>query len=466
MHVDLFFRRLQRRGQKFAANHFSSIQIIVFYYILMTVLSLVLFYMPIFREPDSHVSFVDMLFMAISTVSVTGLSTFDINSVFNDNGIILLEILFQVGGLGIMMISTAFVIFSKRRITLKQRQLIMTDMNQPRLSGIVRLIRITFAILIWFQLLFGTFFSIYFYYRGYFDRWRDAVFYGFYQAISAVTNSGFDVTGDSIKTFAHDYFFLILIMFLIFVGGIGFPVLMECREWLLYKRSNAKLPFRFSLFTKLAVLAFVILFVWGTVLIYLLEKDHLFQDSNMSVKWINSMFYSITTRNAGLQIHDLGDFQITTLIIFSLLMFIGCSPSSVGGGIRTTTVAIIGLYLYSFLKSEDNINIFGRRIDQDDVRKSVVVFMLSLGMCFFCIVFLSATEEQTLISIIIEVTSAFGTTGLSLGITGDLSVVGKITIAVLMFIGRIGMLYTLMLFVPKETRDLGYEYPSEKIIIG
>lgn len=466
MHVDLFFRRLQRRGQKFAANHFSSIQIIVFYYILMTVLSLVLFYMPIFREPDSHVSFVDMLFMAISTVSVTGLSTFDINSVFNDNGIILLEILFQVGGLGIMMISTAFVIFSKRRITLKQRQLIMTDMNQPRLSGIVRLIRITFAILIWFQLLFGTFFSIYFYYRGYFDRWRDAVFYGFYQAISAVTNSGFDVTGDSIKPFAHDYFFLILIMFLIFVGGIGFPVLMECREWLLYKRSNAKLPFRFSLFTKLAVLAFVILFVSGTVLIYLLEKDHLFQDSNMSVKWINSMFYSITTRNAGLQIHDLGDFQITTLIIFSLLMFIGCSPSSVGGGIRTTTVAIIGLYLYSFLKSEDNINIFGRRIDQDDVRKSVVVFMLSLGMCFFCIVFLSATEEQTLISIIIEVTSAFGTTGLSLGITGDLSVVGKITIATLMFIGRIGMLYTLMLFMPKETRDLGYEYPSEKIIIG
>ncbi|MBT9709604.1 TrkH family potassium uptake protein [Enterococcus faecium] len=466
MHVDLFFRRLQRRGQKFATNHFSSIQIIVFYYILMTVLSLVLFYMPIFREPDSHVSFVDMLFMAISTVSVTGLSTFDINSVFNDNGIILLEILFQVGGLGIMMISTAFVIFSKRRITLKQRQLIMTDMNQPRLSGIVRLIRITFAILIWFQLLFGTFFSIYFYYRGYFDRWRDAVFYGFYQAISAVTNSGFDVTGDSIKPFAHDYFFLILIMFLIFVGGIGFPVLMECREWLLYKRSNAKLPFRFSLFTKLAVLAFVILFVSGTVLIYLLEKDHLFQDSNMSVKWINSMFYSITTRNAGLQIHDLGDFQITTLIIFSLLMFIGCSPSSVGGGIRTTTVAIIGLYLYSFLKSEDNINIFGRRIDQDDVRKSVVVFMLSLGMCFFCIVFLSATEEQTLISIIIEVTSAFGTTGLSLGITGDLSVVGKITIATLMFIGRIGMLYTLMLFVPKETRDLGYEYPSEKIIIG
>ncbi|EMF0260122.1 TrkH family potassium uptake protein [Enterococcus hirae] len=466
MKLTLFMRKLRRRSERYASSHFSSIQVIVFYYLIMTIVSLGLFYIPFFREPDSHVPFIDMLFMAISTISVTGLSTFDINSAFNDNGVILLEILFQVGGLGIMMISTAFIIFSKRRITLRLRQLIMTDMNQPRLSGIVRLIRITFVILLWFQVLFGAFFSIYFYYRGYFDHWRDALFYGFYQSISAVTNSGFDVTGNSIEPFAHDYLFLFVIMFLIFIGGIGFPVLMEFREWILYKRSKTKLPFRFSLFTKLAVLAFIILFVGGTLLIFLLEKDHLFQDSSLSVKWINSMFYSMTTRNAGLQIHDLGNFQITTLIVFSLLMFIGCSPSSVGGGIRTTTVAIIGLYLYSFLKSEDNINIFGRRIDNDDVRKSVVVFMLSLGMCFFCIVFLSATENQPLIAIIVEVTSAFGTTGLSLGITGNLSVIGKITIAALMFIGRIGMLYTLMLFVPKETRDLGYEYPTEKIIIG
>ena len=174
----------------------------------------------------------------------------------------------------------------------------------------------------------------------------------------------------------------------------------------------------------------------------------------------------MTTRNAGLQIHDLGDFQVTTLIIFSLLMFIGCSPSSVGGGVRTTTIAIIGLYMTSFLKSEDNINIFGRRISDADVRKSVVVFMLSLAMCFFSVLLLSATEDQSLIAIIVEVTSAFGTTGLSLGITADLSVVGKIVIALLMFIGRIGMLYTLLLFIPKETRDQGYEYPTEQIIIG
>lgn len=432
----------------------------------MTVLTLFLFYLPFFRVPNSKASFVDLFFMAVSTVSVTGLTTFNINDIFNERGIVLLEIMFQIGGLGIMMISTFFFIISKRRITLKQRQLIMTDMNQPKLSGIVRMIRTTFGILICFQLIFGVFFSIYFHIKGYYNNLFDTIFYGFYQAISAVTNSGFDITGDSITLFAQDYFFLIIVMFLIFIGGIGFPVLMEFREWLFFKRTKKSLPFRFSLFTKLALLAFVILFVGGTVSIFLLERNHFFAGKGGVEQWVVSMFYSMTTRNAGLQINQLSEFQITTLILFSLLMFIGCSPSSVGGGIRTTTVAILGLYIFSFLKGEDNVNVFGRKIPEDDVRKSVVVFMLSLGMCFFCVLFLTATEKQSLISIIVEVASAFGTTGLSLGITGDLSTIGKLIIALLMFIGRVGMLYTLMLFVPKERRDLGYEYPTEKIIIG
>ena len=434
----------------------------------MTILSLFLFYLPVFREPGVHVPFIDMFFMAISTISVTGLTTFSINEVFNERGVVLLEILFQVGGLGIMMISTFFFIVSRRKISLKQRQLIMTDMNQPRLSGIVRMIRTTFTIILIFQAAGGTVFGLYFKLMGYYDKWFDAFFYGFYQSISAVTNSGFDVTGNSILPFAKDYLFLIGIMFLIFIGGIGFPAIMDFREWVVFQFSKKKrqLPFRFTLFTKIAFLSFIILFFGGTVTIFFLEKDHLFKNMTAVAQWMNSMFYSMTTRNAGLQIHDLNEFQVTTLIVFSLLMFIGCSPSSVGGGIRTTTVAIIGLYLVSFLKGENHINIFGRRIDEEDVRKSVVVFMLSLLMCFACVIFLTATEDVSLIAIIVEVASAFGTTGLSLGITADLSTTGKLVIALLMFIGRIGMLYTLLLFIPKETRDLGYEYPKEKIIIG
>lgn len=466
MEAGRLWRLFNKKRKRFTANNFTSIQIIVTYYFLITLVSLGLFYVPYFREPGSQVPFIDMFFMAISTISVTGLTTFDINSVFSDAGVVLLEILFQVGGLGIMMISTFFVILSKRKISLRQRQLIMTDMNQPKLSGIVRLIRTTFLIILCVQLFFGLLFTGYFYLAGYYDTWADSFFYGMYQAISAVTNSGFDVTGESIQPFAKDSFFLVSIMFLIFIGGIGFPVLMDFREWFIQKRSPSKLPYRFSLFTKIALLSFFILFFGGGALIWLLEKNHLFAQESVAGQWLNSLFYSMSARNAGLQIHQLGNFQITTLIVLSLLMFIGCSPSSVGGGVRTTTIMIIGLYLYSFFKSEDHINVFGRRIDDDDIRKSVVVFTLSMIMCLGCILFLTATEQQTLISIIVEVSSAFGTTGLSLGITPYLSPVGKITIAILMFIGRVGMLYTLSLFVPKETRDLGYEYPTEKIIIG
>lgn len=447
-------------------TRFSSIQVIVGYYLLMSVITFLLLNLPYFRHSNAHTTLIDMLFMTISTVSVTGLTTFDINSVFNERGIILLEILFQIGGLGIMMISTFFLIISRRKISLRQRQLIMTDMNQPRLSGIVRLIQTSLLILLGFQVIFGLFFSVYFYWQGYYATWPQAFFYGFYQAVSAVTNSGFDVTGDSIMPFAKDYLFLLAIMLLIFVGGIGFPVIVEVKEWLSYRKKPYGLPFRFSLFSKLAIFTFAILFIGGTLFIYFIERKHLFADMGTVQSWITSMFYSMTTRNAGLQINDLNNFQTSTLLLFAALMFIGCSPSSVGGGVRTTTIAILGLYMYSFILSEDNVNVFGRRIADDDVRKSVVVFNLSLLMCFLAVMLLSITENHSLISIIIEVASAFGTTGLSLGITDDLSFFGKLIIALLMFIGRIGMLYTLMIFVPKETRDLGYEYPSEKIIIG
>ncbi|WP_437184422.1 TrkH family potassium uptake protein [Vagococcus intermedius] len=461
-----FFYGYKRDFTRFLSAHISSIQMIVLYYLLLTILSFFLLRLAFFRNPGVDTSLLDDVFMAISTVSVTGLSTFNINEVFNHRGVVLLEILFQVGGLGIMMVSTFFFIVTRRKISLKQRQLIMTDMNQPKLSGIVRLIRTTLAILLWIQLLFGVIFSIHFYSSHHQANIYDSIFYGFYQSISAVTNSGFDVTGGSIIPYADDHFFLICIILLITVGGIGFPVIMEIKEWLFFKKSKHGYPFRFSLFSKLAIWSFLILFIFGTLLIFALERQHLFADMSSSQQWISSMFYSMTTRNAGLQINDLNDFQTATLLLFSTLMFIGCSPSSVGGGVRTTTVAIIVLYMFSFIKSEEKISIFGRRISEEDIKKSVVVFNLSLLMCFLSVIILAATEKHSLISLIVEVTSAFGTTGLSLGITPDLSTTGKIIIALLMFIGRIGMLYTLMLFVPKEMQDKGYIYPTEKIIIG
>ena len=460
------FFYLRRSGNKFVNTHLSTIQIIFSYYVLMTLVSFVLLSLPFFHRDNVTVSMFDMLFMAISTVSVTGLSTFNINEVFNERGVILLEILFQIGGLGIMMFSTFFFILSRKRISLKRRQLIMTDMNQPRLSGSVKLIKNTVYTLLIIQFIFGIIFSLRFYFSGHHPTIGEATFQGFYQSISAVTNSGFDVTGSSATPYATDYLFISILIILIMIGGIGFPVIMEIKEWLLYRRGKNDLPFRFSLFSKLAISIYLILFVFGTLSIYLLERNHLFSSMPESQKWMTSMFYSTTTRNAGLQMHDLSSFQTPTLLLFSMLMFIGCSPSSVGGGVRTTTIAILGLYMLSFVKGEENVTIFSRRIQDRDIKKAVVVFNLSIAMCFLAVLLLSITEDQPMIAIILEVASAFGTTGLSLGITDDLTAIGKVIIAILMFIGRIGMLYTLMVFVPKERQDHGYLFPSEKIIIG
>lgn len=464
--LEFSYMKLKHLSTRYINQHLSSIQIIFLYYVLITTVAYFFLNLPFFHQDNANYSTFDMIFMAISTVSVTGLSTFNINEVFNQRGIILLEILFQIGGFGIMMVSTFFFILSKKKISLKRRQLIMTDMNSPKLSGSIRLIKNTMLTVLVIQLLFGLVFSTHFYFAEHHLDLVDSLFHGFYQSISAVTNSGFDVTGESVTPYKNDFFFLPILMLLIMIGGIGFPVLMEVKEWLFYRRENHKLPFRFSLFSRLAISIYIVLFIVGTILIYLLEKNHLFIDMSEPQKWLTSMFYSTTTRNAGLQLNNLNDFQTPTLLLFSMLMFIGCSPSSVGGGVRTTTVAILGLYMYSFIKGQENVTIFDRRIDRTDIKKAIVVFNLSVFMCFLSIMILTITENETMIALIVEVASAFGTTGLSLGITSSLSPIGKIVIAILMFVGRIGMLYTLMIFIPKEKHDRGYIYPAEKIIIG
>ncbi|KRL00895.1 Cation transporter [Liquorilactobacillus capillatus DSM 19910] len=405
--------------------------------------------------------------MAVSTVSVTGLTTFPLHEVYNNYGIILLEALFQIGGLGITMLATVGMVLARKRITLHQRQLIQIDMNQPRLSGTVRLAYSVFGLMMMLQFVFGILFSLYLYFERGYAHISKAFFEGFYIAISAVTNAGFDVTGTSIMPFKHDYFFLTTVIFLIGVGGIGFPVLTELREWAgtrLKQKSGQK--FRFSLFVKLAVFFALLFFILGTLLILFSETRGAFAHRSLTDKLMTAMFYSASTRNAGLQLDSLSTFNTTTMLIFSLLMFIGASPSSVGGGVRTTTIGILILYMYSFIRGRRNVNIFGRQIGQEDIQKAVVVVNLSVLLCGTAILILSATEKQTLTALILEVTSAFGTTGLSLGITGSLSIVGKWVIIILMFIGRVGMLYMLMLFVSKRKKDLSYSFPTERVIIG
>ncbi|MDN7146232.1 potassium transporter TrkG [Liquorilactobacillus mali] len=448
-------------------ERFTPIQLLVTTYFGLIVITFFLLCLPLFRYPGVKVSFLDTFFMAVSTISVTGLSTVSLHEVYNNYGIFLLEFLFQIGGFGVTMIATVGMIITGQRISLHHRQLIQVDMNQPRLSGTVRLVYSVFGLMMVLQFVSGIIFSAYLYLTDSLYDLKSALFEGFYIAISAVTNAGFDVTGKSLMPFRHDYIFLLLVILLILIGGIGFPVLTEFREWLFLKiKTHGKGKYRFSLFSKIAFLFAVIFFVVGAILIFLSEAGHSFVNMPWGEKIITSLFYSATTRNAGLQLDSLTGFRTTTLLLFSILMFIGASPSSVGGGIRTTTIGILMLYMMAFIRGRKNVNIFGRRIGQDDIQKAVVVVNLSLMLCTTAILILSFTEKASLISLVFEVASAFGTTGLSLGITSSLSLVGKCVIIILMFVGRVGMLYMLMLFVSKREQDFNYKYPTEKVIIG
>lgn len=198
------------------SNRFSTIQLIVLYYFMVVIVASILLVLPIFRDPGADISFIDLIFTAVSTVSVTGLATINLGETFNVAGIILLQCLFMLGSLGVMMISTSFMLIRRKKVSLKQRQLIMTDMNQPKLSGTVRLIRTTILIILGFEFVGGVILSTYFYI---FSDWplKEVLFHGFFTSFSAVANVGVDLTGQMLIPFHNDYFVQLIIMLLIVV---------------------------------------------------------------------------------------------------------------------------------------------------------------------------------------------------------------------------------------------------------
>jgi Trk-type K+ transport system membrane component len=209
-----------------------------------------------------------------------------------------------------------------------------------------------------------------------------------------------------------------------------------------------------------------LLAILGAVVIYLFERNHFFNDKSWHESLFYSLFQSVSTRNGGLATMNIADFSTATLLIICLLMFIGASPSSVGGGIRTTTFAIIMLSIYSFAKGRNTIKVFKREIDFEDVIKSYIVITTATFICGSAVISLSIIEpEFTLMQIMFEVASAFGTSGFSMGITADLSNAGKIIIMILMFIGRVGIISFLFIIRGTPTKE-SVHYPKERIIIG
>ncbi|WP_077325861.1 TrkH family potassium uptake protein [Virgibacillus siamensis] len=443
-------------------NKLSPVQLILLFYFIAVIVSTIVLALPVAHQDGIEVPLIDVLFTAVSAISVTGLSAVTIADTFSTTGIVFLAVILQLGGVGVMAIGTFIWLLIGKKIGLRERRLIQTDQNQTSFEGMVRLVKQILIVILTIEffgfLILGT------HYLQYYPTAKEAYFHGFFATISATTNGGFDITGQSLTPFKDDYFVQFIIMLLIIFGAIGYPVLIEVKSFL-FARGEKRKHLRFSLFTKVTTLTFFILIIVGTVLIMLMDFGRFFADKSWHEILFYSLFQSVTTRSAGLSTMDISQLSLSNQFFMSLLMFIGASPSSAGGGIRTTTFALVVIFIVTFARGGKSIRIFGREVYEEDLLKAVAVSLMAGIILISAVLIMLILEPYSLNQVLFEAASAFGTVGLSLGITSDLSAPTKIILMILMFIGRVGIISFLLMF--KNNKKSGnYHYPKEKIIIG
>ncbi|MEG0470963.1 MAG: potassium transporter TrkG, partial [Solibacillus sp.] len=358
--------------KQLVSGKITPFQILLTYYSIAILISFLLLRIPGVHLEGVDVSYLDSLFTAVSAVSVTGLTTVTVAETYSNLGLAMILLILQFGAIGIMSIGTFIWMLVGKKIGMRERQLIMIDHNQYNLSGVVGLIKQIAKLLLLIEVIGAIILSVHF--KHYFDTWEEAIINGVFASISATTNGGFDITGMSLQPFHLDYFVQFVTMILIFLGAIGFPVLIEVKTFLLKRNSD----FRFSLFTKITTVTYGALFIVGSVVIFILESFQSFKGMKWHEALFSAMYHSVSTRSAGLTTYDVRTFSEATDLFMSLLMFIGASPSSVGGGIRTTTFAIVILFLIAFSRGQSSIQIFKREIHEIDVFRSFAVLIFAI----------------------------------------------------------------------------------------
>ncbi len=355
-----------------------------------------------------------------------------------------------------MTMSTMFAFLMGKKISLRQRLIMQESLNQFSIGGLVRLAK---YILIFTVIIEGVGATILFFCWQRFYSPIKALYLGVFHSISAFCNAGFSLFSDSIMRYKGDLTINLTFMALIILGGIGFLVLLELFQY----GKNGTL----SLHAKLALKISLILILIGFIGIYLIESNNPFTLSNLNLseKIYGSIFQSVTARTAGFNTVHIGSMLNPTLFLIIILMFIGASPGSTGGGVKTTTFGLLILYVWSSLTGKEGINLFKRRVSPDIIPKALTVITLSLALVIIMTILLSYVEGKDFIKILFEVVSAFGTVGLSTGITPSLSVAGKIIIIITMFSGRVGPLgLALSLIQGREPEVI--KYPEEKVMVG
>lgn len=438
---------------------FSSLQILVIGFAILIGIGAALLSLPISNRSGVGLSLIDSLFTSTSATCVTGLVVLDTYTQFSLFGQVVILTLIQIGGLGFMMMAVMFSMFMGRRIGLRERAIMMESVSALKLGGIVRMARKVLVITAIFELsgaaILATQFCPQF-------GVLPGIWCSIFHSISAFCNAGFDIMGrmtpfTSMTSYAGNFTINITLMILIVVGGIGFFVWDDVtnKTWHFSK---------YQLHTKIMLSATLFLIVISTVLFYFLEKNHALTHMSVGQQILASLFHSITPRTAGFNTIPITSLSEGSTLLSMVLMMVGAGPGSTGGGLKVTTIAVIFLAVVARARSREDLNIFGRRLEDSALKRASTSAGLYLSLSFLGAIII-CSQGFTVKDSLFETLSAIGTVGLSTGITPNLPVLSQIVITLLMYAGRVGSLSVAMAVAERKNKAQ-LKNITEKIIIG
>ncbi|MCI7344371.1 MAG: TrkH family potassium uptake protein [Fusobacterium necrophorum] len=414
--------------------------------------------LPFSLKEGKSLNFLEALFTVVSAVCVTGLTVVDVSEVFSPLGDVILIALIQIGGLGVMTFSSIVFLLAGQKMTLYTRILLKEERNANSVGEILNFVRLMLLTVFIIESI-GAVILIH-EFRKIMPH-EQAIYYGIFHSISAFCNAGFSLFSNSLENFRGNSVISLTISYLIILGGMGFAII---NSFIMMIRKGVS---RFTLTSKLAIHISMILTFGGAVLFFLLEFSNSATLSPLpwSEKIISSVFQSVTLRTAGFNTIPLGNLRSATVFMACIWMLIGASPGSTGGGIKTTTLGVILFYVIGIIRGKEHVEIFNRRLDWDVMNKALALLVVSLSYIALVILFLLVLEPFSMEKIVFEVVSAFGTVGLTMGITPYLSVTSKLMIIVTMFVGRLGPM-TIALALGEKKKKARVQYPKEDILIG
>ncbi|MDW7729184.1 MAG: TrkH family potassium uptake protein [Dethiobacteria bacterium] len=407
----------------------------------------------------SNIAYIDALFTAASAVCVTGLVVVDTGTFYTPLGHVVIMFLIFCGSLGFMTMATLIFVFLGRKITLSDRLLVKEALNQDSVAGLVRLVLTVVRMAVFFILLGTIAMSFRFIPQL---GIGEGIFFSLFHAVSAFGNAGFDIFGnyESLARMPADYLVNGTIMTLFIIGGLGFTVILELARHIRHRE-------RISLHSRLVLLISAVLLAGGTVIILLLEYNNPATMGSLSAggKLFTALFTAATPRTAGFNVLDTASLSYPTILILMGLMFIGASPTSTGGGVKTTTFGIVFFTFINMIRGRQEPVVFSRVFSISQIMKAISIISAAVGLIFIATFVMALFENHEFSALLFEAFSAFGTVGLSRGITPELSSASKVALMLTMFSGRIGPLTLMVALARRKEADV-LHYPEEHILIG